>query len=139
MGMPKQMRQASAATPAEYQGVPRGLGWTIAELVAAVVVTVSVEVCAVAPLMVREVGENAQVAGSLAAAGAMTQVNATAPVNPPEGVAVIVAVLPVVAPGSTVMLPLLVSVKVGATYAFTVTPTMVVIEIAPDVPVTVTA
>jgi hypothetical protein len=36
-------------------------------------------------------------------------------VKPPLGITVIVAVLPVVAPGAMVMLPLLVSVKVGAT------------------------
>jgi hypothetical protein len=80
-----------------------------------VVVRVSVEVTAVAPLIVTEAGESAQVAGSLAATGAMAQVSATGPVNPPDGVTMIVEELPVVAPGLTVMLPLFVRAKVEAT------------------------
>src|ERR1039458_8417159 len=113
--MPKKIRQASVAPPAAYQGVPRSLGRTKAEVVAAVVATVSVEVCAVAPLMVTEAGERLHVAGSLAATGLTAQVRATAPVSPFEGVTVIVELLPVVAPGTTVMLPLLVKAKPGAT------------------------
>jgi hypothetical protein len=70
-----------------------------------VVVRVSVEVAAVVPVIVTEAGESAQVAGSLVAAGATAQVSATAPVNPPDGVTVIVEVLAVVAPRFTVTLP----------------------------------
>lgn len=74
----------------------------------------SVEVCAVAPVIVTEAGESAQVAGSLAAIGLMAQVSATAPVKPPDGVTVIVEELAVVAPGLTVTLPLFESAKLGA-------------------------
>jgi acyl dehydratase len=69
---------------------------------------VKVEVCAAVPAMVTDVGERLQVAGSLAAVGLIEQVRATAPVNPPEGVTVMVEVLPVVAPGLTVIGPLFV-------------------------------
>lgn len=87
------------------------------------VVRVSTDVPAVAPLIVTEAGERAQVAGSLAAAGAMAQVSATAPVNPPDGATLIVEELPVVAPGLTVMFPLLVRAKLGVGAAVTVTVT----------------
>ena len=97
-----------------------GVGWFTAAVVAAVVVRVSEEVCAVVPLIVTEAGESAQVAESLAAAGVMAQVRATAPVNPPEGVTLIVEVLPVVAPGLAVMFPLLVRAKLGGGAAVTV-------------------
>ena len=97
-----------------------GVGWFKAAVVAAVVVRVRTDVPAVAPLIVTEAGERAQVAGSLAAAGAMAQVSATAPVNPPDGVTVIVEVLLVVAPGLTVMPPLLVRAKLGGGAAVTV-------------------
>ena len=107
-------------------------------VVGAVVVRVSVEVPVVAPLIVTEVGESAQVAGSLAAAGVIAQVSATAPVNPPEGVTLIVDVLAVVAPRLTMILPLFVRSNAGATNAFTVTFTVVVCVIAPEMPVTVT-
>lgn len=73
----------------------------------------SVEVCAAVPEIVTEAGESAQVAGSLAAVGATAQVSATAPVSPPDGVTVMVEVLPVVAPGLTVMLPLFERAKLG--------------------------
>jgi hypothetical protein len=82
-----------------------------AAVVAAVVVTLSVEICAVAPLT--EAGESAQVAGSPAATGAMAQVSATGPINPSAGVTLIVEILPVVAPEITVMLPLFVRLKLG--------------------------
>jgi hypothetical protein len=113
--MTKSRTQARVAPPAAYlRDLPR-LGWFKAAVVAAVVVRVSADVPAVAPLIVTAAGESAQVAGSLAAAGVMAQVSATAPVNPPEGVTVIVEVLPVVAPGLTVMLPPLVRANAGAT------------------------
>jgi hypothetical protein len=70
--------------------------------VGAVVYTVNVAVCAVAPLIVTEAGERLHVAGSLAAVGVMAQLRLTMPVNPPvPGVTVIVEVFPVVAPGAT--------------------------------------
>lgn len=65
-----------------------------------VVLTVRVVVCAVEPLMVTEVGMP-HVAGSLAAVGVIAQLRLIAPVNPPEGVKLIVDVFPVVAPGAT--------------------------------------
>ena len=54
----------------------------IRALVAAVVVTVSVEVCAVAPLNVIEDGESVHVGGSLAATGVMEQLKFTVPEKP---------------------------------------------------------
>ena len=43
------------------------------------------------------------VAGSLAAVGVIAQLRLMTPVNPPEGVNVIVDVFPVVAPGATLI------------------------------------
>ena len=104
------------------------------------VVTVSVAVNAVVPVMLTE-GVTLQVAGLVAPAGAVVtaQVRLTAPVKPFAGVTVIVDVLPVVAPAAIVTLPLFERAKVGGTKAVTVTFTMVVWVIAPDVAVTVTA
>jgi hypothetical protein len=56
----------------------------------------------------------------------IAQVKVIDPLNPPEGVTLIVEVFPLVAPGLTVMLPLLASVNVAAAVAFTVTLTTVV-------------
>lgn len=103
--MPKKTTIARAAPPAEGQNSLIGLFWAV---VAAVVAIVSVAVCAVVPLSDTEAGDRLQVAGSLAAVGATAHVKATAPVNPlDEGVTVIVEVLLLVAPGLTVMAPLL--------------------------------
>ena len=124
--MARNSTHAKLEPPAAYQGIPLRLGRSNAAVVAAVVATVSIDVLAVAPLIATEAGESAQVAGSFAAAGAMAQVRATAPVKPPDGVTLIVEELPVVAPGITVMFPLLVRAKVGATYAVTFTLTMVI-------------
>ena len=63
--------------------------------------TVSVAVCALAPLIVTEAGERLHVAGSLAAVGEMAQLRLTVPVKPLTGVTVMVEVFPVVAPGAT--------------------------------------
>jgi hypothetical protein len=107
-------------------------------VVAAVVVIESVEVCAVVPLRVTEVGDRLQVAGSLAAVGLMEQVRATAPENPAvPGVTVITEVLPEAAPGATLIPLTLESAKVGAATAFTVTFTVVVCVMGPEIPVTV--
>ena len=75
------------------------------------VFTVSAVVCADAPVIVTEAGI-LHVAGSLAATGVMAQLRLTAPVNPSNGVRVMVEVLPVVAPGVTVT-PVPLTVKVG--------------------------
>jgi hypothetical protein len=82
---------------------------------------VSVAVCTPAPVMPTDDGM-LQVTGLVAFAGAVVteQLNATVPVKPLEGVTVMVDVLPVVAPGSTVMAPLLDTENVG-TGAVTVT------------------
>jgi hypothetical protein len=69
--------------------------------VAAVVLTVRVVVCAVEPLMVTAAGM-VHVAGSLAAGGVIAQLRLITPVNPLEGVNVMVDVFPDVAPGTTV-------------------------------------
>lgn len=78
------------------------------EVVAAVVFTVRVAVCAVVPVIVTEAGR-LHVAGSLAATGLTEQLRLTAPVNPPVGVRVMADVFPVVAPRTTVIaVPLIV-------------------------------
>jgi hypothetical protein len=67
--------------------------------VVAVVAIVRVEVTAAALVIVAEAGLRLQVAGLVAPDGPVTaHVNATVPVKPPDGVAVIVEVFPVVAP-----------------------------------------
>jgi acyl dehydratase len=70
-------------------------------MVAAVVLTVKVAVCADAPVIVTDTG-TLHVAGSLEAVGVIAQVRLIAPVKPPAGVRVMVEVLAVVAPGGTV-------------------------------------
>jgi len=112
--------QASVPPPTAYQGAgtPPDLGWSgwlSAALVAAVVMIVSVEVCAVAPEIVTDVGERLHVAGSLAAVGLTAQLKLTAPLNPFAPVVLIVDLLPIVAPGLTVMFPLLLRAKLGFT------------------------
>ena len=78
-----------------------------------------------APLeMLTEVGLSEHVAGALAAVGVMAQLRPTEPVNPPDGVTVMVDVpLP---PLVTVMLPLLVRAKLGAVADVTLTLTVAV-------------
>jgi hypothetical protein len=90
--------------------------------VVVVVVTVSVAVCAEIPEMVAE-GVTPQVAGLVAPVGAMVtaQERLTAPVNPLEGVTVIMDVLAVAALASTVILPLFASTKPGGGAAATTT------------------
>jgi len=72
-----------------------------------------VDVCAVVVLNAMEVGERLQVVALTAAVGALVTEHAseTVPENELAGVTVMVEVLPVVAPGVTEMLPLLVSEK----------------------------
>jgi hypothetical protein len=68
-------------------------------LVAEVVYIASVELCAPAPVIATEPGDNVHVGGSLAAVGVIEQVRFTVPVKPLDGVTVTVTVFPVVAPG----------------------------------------
>lgn len=144
--MPRSNTHASVAPPAAYQGAlrePGRTGRTRAPVVAGVVVTVSVPVAAVVPVMLTgDVEPKLNVGGLVAPVGldVCAAVRTTLPVKPPLGVTVMVAVLPVIAPGATVIVPPLVRAKLGGgTKAVTVTPTMVVWVIEPDTPVTVTA
>ena len=93
---------ASAAPPAFGQN--RRIPWLPA-LVGAVVMILSVEVCAAFPLIVTEDGSILHIAGSLAARGLIEQLRLTVPVNPFDGVTEIVAVFPVVAPGAMLIEP----------------------------------
>jgi hypothetical protein len=77
------------------------------------------------------------IGGLLAATGVTAQVRSTTPVNAFDGVTVIVAVSPVVAPAMNVSGPLFVSVIAGTGGAVTVTPTPVLAVSDPLVPVTV--
>jgi hypothetical protein len=103
--------------------------------VAAVVLTVSVDVCAAEPVKLNEVGESVQVAGLVAAIGLMEQLKPTVPVNPLVGAIEMTAVLPDVAPRTTVI-PDPASVKLGA--ALTDSATVVDAVNDPDVPLSVT-
>lgn len=106
-----------------------------------VVATVSVEVTAAAPVMLAEDGIE-QVAGLVALAGLVVtaQLRVTAPVNPLEGVTLIVEVFPVVAPAATLIAPLLLSEKLAAGFTVTLTGVLdVIVPVAASVPVTVTA
>jgi len=103
-GIPKKRASARAAPPPAR----KNSGGSSAEVVAAVVPMVRDAVAAVVPAMVS--GEGMAQEGEEAAPvglAVMAQVRATGPENPPEGVTVMVAVLPVVAPAWRVRLPLL--------------------------------
>jgi hypothetical protein len=78
-----------------------------------VVVAVSVEVSAVVLLMLTEDGERLQVAGLTGFKNVVVtaQLSVTVPVNELPGVTVMVEALPLLAPGLTVMSPLLLRVK----------------------------
>jgi hypothetical protein len=115
VGAMKRSTQARPTPPVVYQGDLPALERSNDAVVAAVLVMLSVQVCAAAPVIETDAGESAQVAGSLVAVGVMAQLSATAPVNPPDGVTLIVEVLADVAPGLTVMLPLFERAKAGAT------------------------
>ena len=82
----------------------------------AVVTIVRVPVPTGLPVMLTGLVElKLRVGGTTAPLGLVvtTAVRATLPVKPPVGVRVIVEVFPVVAPAVTLMLPLLLSVKLG--------------------------
>jgi len=103
-------------------------------------VVVMLSVAVSAPLaIVTEPGDMLQVAGSVDAFVVNAQDSATVPVNPPEGVTVIVEVLPLVAPGATVIWPPLVRANVPAGAAVTVTLTSEVTVIPFEMPVTTRA
>ena len=109
-GIPSIKMQARTAPPVEGQNRFNGLF----SATAAVVLTVSVTVCAVMPLMVTE-GGTVHVAGKFAAVGEMAQLRVIVPVKPLAGVKVIVEVLPVVAPGLTeTAVPAMLKVATGA-------------------------
>jgi hypothetical protein len=134
--MPNKNTRARAAPPADGQN--SFLVWLRA-VDAAVVLTVKVAVCAAVLPTATDVGM-LHVMGSLAAVGVIAQLKLTVPVNPPDGVTLIVAVLPVVAPRDTVILPLLVRAKLPMPLegVAMVTVTRTVSVIFPEVPVTVT-
>lgn len=109
-----------------------------APLVAAVVVTVSVEVAALVPEIVAAGAE--QPGRSCAPDGldVTAQLKLTLPVSPPEGVTVSVVVLPLVAPGANVNdVGLVLRAKFGGVVVITMF-TVAVSVVDPDVPVTVT-
>jgi hypothetical protein len=102
---------------------------------------VNVEVAAAVPEIVTDVGEMLQLIGVLAPVGTVVTLHerSTAPVNPPDGVTVIVDVSPVVAPPVSEIGPLLLKANVPVVVVeVTVTSTVVVCVMDPDLPVTVT-
>jgi hypothetical protein len=96
-GTPTSRRHAKAVPPTNGG---KNLLVRLRAEVAGVVFTVRVTVCAAELLMVAEAGM-LHVAGSLAAVGVIAQLRLITPVNPLEGVKVIVEVFPIVAPGAT--------------------------------------
>jgi hypothetical protein len=81
-------------------GRPKGFPARLRVAVADEVLTDRETVCAAALLMVTDAGI-LHVAGSVAAVGVIAQRRLIAPVNPADGVKVIVEVFPVAAPGTT--------------------------------------
>jgi hypothetical protein len=103
--LPKNRRNANAALPAAYHGLPGRLGITAALVVAAVVEIVSVAVAAATPFTTTGVVVPKLKVGAYCAPLGLdvtAAVSATLPVNPPSGVTVIVELFPVVAPGAIV-------------------------------------
>jgi hypothetical protein len=132
-----QINNAKAVPPADGQSI--FLIWLCA-LVAAVVLTVSVDVCAAVPLIVTEAGFSAQVGTSFTfvIAVLILQFRFTVPLNPFVPSTLIVLVFPVVAPRATVMevVPPLPLVKPGC--AVIVNAILAVALSVPEVPVIVT-
>jgi hypothetical protein len=114
VGMLKSNRQARV--PAPCQGSRRSMGYVKALLVAAVVVTVRVAVCAAAPAIRTGLVEPKLSVGKYTAPFGLeviAAVSVTLPVKPLAGVIVTVDVFPLVAPGATVTaVPLTVTVGV---------------------------
>jgi len=135
-GRRKKKRDAKAMLPPTVR--LRGRRFSSAATVLAVLFTVSVAMTAVVPVMDGGVVTE-QVGSSVAPVGvAVTaQLSATAPINPPLGVTVIVDVTGV--PGVTFVIATPLSAKLGvAVTLFTVTETLVPCVMAPDVPFTLT-
>lgn len=136
LGTQKSSTSAISVPPAE--GQKSFLIWFPA--VAAVVVTVSVDVSAVVPLIETEVGLKLQIGLSFTVVIAVVtvQLRFTVPENPFVPTTLIVPVFPVVAPGSIVMevVPPVPIVKPGT--AETVSAMLVVALSEPEVPVMVT-
>jgi hypothetical protein len=104
----------------------------------AVLSAVKVEVAAVVPDTVAGDRIEHVTALTIVPAGLATaQVSVTGPVNPFDGVTLIVEVFPAVAPCTIEMLPLLLRENDGTGAAVTVTLTAVVEVMLPEVPVTV--
>jgi hypothetical protein len=110
-GAPKNSRPAKARVP-----IPPNTDLPRDATLPAVVVSVRVAVAAVLPLMVTE---DEMLHVGLSTGFAMLVVTAhdklTCPVNPEEGLTVTAVVLPLVAPGFTVIAPLLLNEKLAAT------------------------
>ena len=116
-GMPKKHSSAKTAPPA---GVKNSFICRLNALLFAVVSTVRIAVFAL-PVMLTEDEERLHVGGEVRLFGLTEQVRFTVPVKPPDGVTVIVEVLPEVAPRLTVMFPLLLKPKPGGGAWLTVT------------------
>jgi hypothetical protein len=133
-GTPKNSTSARAVLPAAGQ---KSFSVRFAALEGAVVLTVSVETCAVFPLTITDAGERLHAGGSLAAAGVTAQVRFTVPLNPLLPATEMDAVFPVVAPGWMLIAPLGPPIaKLGA--AVTVSDSEVYSITLPEVPVMVT-
>ena len=140
MGMQKKTATAANAPPVAPNRLEKGC---VRAALAAVVLTMSVAEPADAPVMlipdgILHVGRSCALETLVVTA----QLRLTVPANPPDGVTVTVAVSPEVAPGAMVILPLLVSPKLGLLAAVTVTLTVVLAEILPvaaSVPATLIA
>lgn len=137
LGLTKSNTNANVAPPA---GGQKGLRFSFLAFVAAVVVTVSVKVWGVLPLIVTEVGFRLHVGMSLTPVIVVVtlQVRVTVPLNPFVPATLIVPVFPVVAPGVTVMdvVPPVPGAKVGSAVMLRL---MVVFVLNnPEVPVMVT-
>ena len=108
--MPKKQSRANATPPV---GAKNRLSGRFHALLAAVELTVSVEVVGELPAMLTEEGDKPHVGVAVKLLGLTEQVRLTVPVKLFDGVAVMTAVLPVVAPRVSVRFPLLVMAKSG--------------------------
>jgi len=110
-------------------------------VVVAAVATVAVEVPAVAPVILTELGLKVTVGGLVAPEGPLTDAaKATLPVKPFEGVTVMTEVFPVVAPWANIRdAGLALRLMFGATVTVTLTGVVpMIFPVAASVPVTVT-
>jgi hypothetical protein len=109
-------------------------------MVAAVVVTVSVDVAGPLPLIGTEVGLRLQAGGSLAAVGLIEQLRLTVPEYPFMPKTEIVEVFPVIAPAFTEIAASLLLAPLGANVGSAVTVSVTVVDEVrlPEVPVMMT-